>query len=81
MEVGELLDMRHYAFSKRTGERLNRSSRETIMGEYLGYYMQFDREISRSNWDNYNLSLEQIMQAYVDALVSFLIGNDLFFWK
>ncbi|KAM7484955.1 hypothetical protein LguiA_000964 [Lonicera macranthoides] len=80
LEVGELLDLRHYAVSK-DGESLHLSPIETIVEKCLGLDVKFDREISRSDWNNYNLSGEQILQACVDAHVSFLIGKDLKAWE
>lgn len=65
----------------KNGESLHLSPIEIIVEKCLGLDVKFDREISRSDWNNYNLSREQILQACVDAHVSFLLGKDLKAWE
>ncbi|XP_057470537.1 uncharacterized protein LOC130759434 [Actinidia eriantha] len=77
----EPLDLRLYAVSKSTGRSLTQESRETIVKECLGEDVGFDRWISRSEWDDEELSLNQILQACVEAYSSFEIGKDLRAWE
>ena len=75
------LDLRLYAVSKATGRSLTQESRDMIVKECLGEDVEFDRWISRSEWDDEELSLKQILQACVEAYASFEIGKDLRAWE
>ncbi|XP_010550692.1 PREDICTED: uncharacterized protein LOC104821486 [Tarenaya hassleriana] len=74
LEIGDILDIRHYVKNS-DGVSLRGSSFETIVKECLGYKgVELKPSISRSDWDRRNLRNEQILQATVDALVCFKLG-------
>ncbi|WCJ20940.1 Polynucleotidyl transferase ribonuclease H-like superfamily protein [Euphorbia peplus] len=81
LEVHRLLDMRNYVENDR-GESLARVSVEEIVEEVLGFEgVRLDYDISMSAWDDDYLSNEQVLQACIDAHVSFLIGKQLRAWN
>ncbi|KAH7844795.1 hypothetical protein Vadar_031762 [Vaccinium darrowii] len=76
------LDLRLHAVSKYDGSRLPAmASREWIVRECLGFDVDFEMWIGRSEWDDYELDDDQILYASVDAYCSFLIGKDLRAWE
>lgn len=81
LRVHKLLDLRRYVESK-DGESLARASVERIVEECLGFEgVRLERDISMSDWDDEDLSDEQVLQAFVDAYVPFEIGRNLRAWS
>ncbi|KAI8561868.1 hypothetical protein RHMOL_Rhmol04G0375300 [Rhododendron molle] len=76
------VNLSRHAVSRHDGRRLDaRASRETIVRECLGFDVDFNTRIGRSDWEKYELDDEQILYAAVDAYCSFLIGKDLRAWE
>lgn len=64
------------------GGSLVRASFETIVRHCLGYDgVRLEKSISMSGWDKHLLSHAQIMQACVDAHVSYKIGDQIDAWE
>lgn len=81
VEVRELIDLRLHV-RRENGENMARASVEEIVEEELGYKgVRLDYWISRSDWDDEILSVDQVRQACVDAYVSFLIGKNIRAWE
>ncbi|KAL9291136.1 putative ribonuclease H-like superfamily [Arabidopsis thaliana] len=74
LEIGELLDIRRYVTDS-WGRSMRRSSFEEIVEECMGYQgVMLDPEISMSDWTAYDLDLDQILQASLDAYVCHQLG-------
>ncbi|CAL1375028.1 unnamed protein product [Linum trigynum] len=79
--IHDLLDLRKYAEAD-DGRSLRGASAEDIVRETLGYEgVRLEKEISLSDWGRRDLGRDQVMQACVDAYVSFRIGRDLRAWE
>lgn len=76
-----LLDLRRYVLTD-AGESLIGTSLEGIVKECLGYEgVKLERDISRSDWGDRDLSNEQVLQACVTSYVSFAIGKNKQAWE
>ncbi|CAE5966996.1 unnamed protein product [Arabidopsis arenosa] len=74
LEIGELLDIRQYV-NDSWGRSMRRCSFEEIVEECMGYQgVMLDPEISMSDWTVYDLDLDQILQASLDAYVCHQLG-------
>ncbi|KAI9081163.1 hypothetical protein K1719_036922 [Acacia pycnantha] len=75
------LDMRNYAQTD-DGESLETATIERIVEEHLGVRgVPISREISISDWDDVNLSDEQVLQVTLDAYCAFDIGKNIRAWR
>lgn len=73
LEIGELLDIRYVNDS--WGRSMRGCSFEEIVEECMGYQgVRLDPEISMSDWSVYDLDLDQILQASLDAYVCSQLG-------
>jgi len=77
------LDLRHYTDGEDEYEDLALASVVEIIFKCLGYEMvpELRSEIGKSDWDDEDLSHEQIVYACVDAYCAFLIGKKIEAWK
>lgn len=76
LEMGlDPVDLRLHAESRYGGRSLYRESRETIVREYLGVDVGFNQWVGRSDWAEYDLNLDQVVYASLDAYCSSLVGN------
>ncbi|EFH61161.1 hypothetical protein ARALYDRAFT_478600 [Arabidopsis lyrata subsp. lyrata] len=74
LEIGELLDIRQYV-NDSWGRSMRRCSFAEIVEECMGYQgVTLDPEISMSDWTVYDLDLDQILQASLDAYVCHQLG-------
>ncbi|KAJ4886416.1 hypothetical protein Rs2_26164 [Raphanus sativus] len=81
LEIGELLDVRKY-LANQEGRSLRGRSFEKIVEECMGLEgVRLDRKISKSDWSVGYLSDEQLIQASVDAYVSFELGVHNRLWQ
>ncbi|KAL2341652.1 hypothetical protein Fmac_009592 [Flemingia macrophylla] len=60
---------------------LNQASVEEIVAACLGYRVSQRNDISRSEWNDLDLSDDQVAYATVDAHCAFLIGRNLSAWR
>lgn len=75
------LDVRNYAETD-DGGSLDRASVEEIVRECLGHDgVVMRREISMSDWDDEDLSYDQILHATLDAYCAFEIGKRYGLWR
>ncbi|KAL1204776.1 hypothetical protein V5N11_017385 [Cardamine amara subsp. amara] len=81
LEIGELLDIRHYVRDSE-GRSLRGCSFEVIVEECMGYQgVRLDPDISMSDWSVYYLHHDQILQASLDAYVCFQLGVWVRLWE
>lgn len=79
------LDLRHYAeaLDEVDDEGLARASVPEIVEKCLGFDVkdELSGEIGRSDWNDEDLSREQVVYASVDAYCAFLIGKNIKAWR